>query len=169
MIENLPQTNARNIEKVVETVNKLQQDMTQVGSLVGRLDITIEKLTEVSTTVSQLLAVQGNRIEFHEKEAEKVSRILDERRNEQNIHIKEVYTRIEHVENDLRREVHNSYQKVSDKIDSTQTNADASRKEFNKELTDRIGRLEKWIWSLAGGSLVAIWVLNNLDLLLYGY
>jgi len=44
------------VKKLAETIATLQTDMAQVGTLVERLDVTIEKLTEVSTHVSNLLA-----------------------------------------------------------------------------------------------------------------
>lgn len=152
------------LAKVADEVNRLRADMAGVGTLVGRLDITIEKLTEVSTTVSQLLAVQGNRIEFHEKEAEKTTRLIEDRRVEHNKDIKDVNTKVETVEADLRKDISITYEKVAKKIDDMLATADTQRTNFNKELNDRLSRIEKWIWSIAGGGLVTIWLANNIDI-----
>ena len=45
------------INKLAEDVSYLNRDMAVVNTLVGRLDTTIDKLTDISSSVSNLLAV----------------------------------------------------------------------------------------------------------------
>lgn len=153
------------IKKLAENVSSLQKDMAQVGSLVDRLDVTIEKLTEVSSTVSQLLAVQGNRLEFQEKIQEKLQDLVEKRRQETDSSIKDVYNRIEKVEKDLQQDMENTEDKIIKKIEEMQKASTAQHENINKGLTDRMARLEKWMWSAVGGGLVIMWLINNIDLL----
>lgn len=130
------------VKKLAENVSSLQKDMAQVGVLVDRLDITIEKLTEVSSTVSQLLAVQGSRLEFSEKVQEKLQDLVEKRRQETDDNIKAVYVRIEKVEKDLQIDMETSENKIITKIEE----------------------MQKWMWTAMGGGIVVLWILNSIDL-----
>ena len=152
------------IKKLAENVSSLQKDMAQVGSLVDRLDVTIEKLTEVSSTVSQLLAVQGNRLEFQEKIQEKLQDLVEKRRQETDNSIKDVYNRIEKVEKDLQKDMEASDEKICQKIDEMQKTSASQHEQISKNLNERMARLEKWMWSAVGGGLVVMWILNHIDL-----
>lgn len=151
------------VKKLAENVSSLQKDMAQVGVLVDRLDVTIEKLTEVSSTVSQLLAVQGSRLEFHEKVQEKLQDLVEKRRQETDENIKSVYNRIEKVEKDLQNDMENTEDRIIKKIEEMQKSGTDQHASINKGITDRIDRLEKLMWTAIGGGVVIIWILNNID------
>lgn len=144
--------------KLVENVSHLQQDMAQVGALVDRLDVTIEKLTEVSSTVSQLLAVQGNRLEFQEKIQEKLQELVEKRRLETESYVKDLYSKIDTVEKDLQADMEDTKDKVLDKIEQLRTEALQQHKDMEKRLT----RLEKWMWTVVGGSAVIGFILSRI-------
>jgi monomeric isocitrate dehydrogenase len=143
-------TTDSDVKKLSENVASLQKDMAQVGTLVDRLDITIEKLTEVSTTVSQLLAVQGNRLEFQEKIQERLEKMVEDRRIETDKGIKDIYVRIENVERGLQEDMDNNYTKIANKIEELKKEGN----EQHKVLNDRMTRMEKWMWMLIGGGIV---------------
>lgn len=149
------------VKKLSESVASLQKDMAQVGVLVDRLDITIEKLTEVSTRVSELLAVQGTRLENQEKVSENLQELIEKRRVETDTNIKDVYIRVEKVEKDLYTEIESSQNKVISEIK-------AMREESTKqheELSGKVNRLERWMWIVIGGGLVAFWLIERLNIL----
>lgn len=148
------------VKKLSENVASLQKDMAQVGTLVDRLDVTIEKLTEVSSTVSQLLAVQGNRLEFQEKVQERLEKIVEDRRQETDKNIKDVYVRIEKVEKDLQEDMDVNYNKIATKIEELKKEGT----EQHTILNDRITRMEKWMWMLIGGGIVVGTLFDKIDL-----
>lgn len=149
------------VKKLAENVNSLQKDMAQVGSLVDRLDVTIEKLTEVSTTVSQLLAVQGNRLEFQEKVAEKLQDLVEKRRQETDNHVKDLHHKVERIESELREEIVDSENKIITKIEEMSKNSTTQHESINKDMSDRMSKLERWMWVLVGGGLVIGFLLNK--------
>lgn len=148
------------IKRLSETVNTLQKDMAQVGTLVDRLDVTIEKLTEVSSTVSQLLAVQGNRLDFQEKIQERLEKVVEDRRQETDKSIKDVYVRIEKVEKDLQEDMDDSHNKIVLKIEELSK----SGTEQHQVLNERMTRMEKWMWMLIGGGIVIGTLFDKIDL-----
>jgi predicted transcriptional regulator len=152
-------TTDSDVKKLSENVASLQKDMAQVGTLVERLDVTIEKLTEVSSTVSQLLAVQGNRLEFQEKIQERLEKMVEDRRSETSRSIKEVYVRIENVERGLQEDMDDGYNKIAVKLE--QLGKEGS--DQHKVLNDRMTRMEKWMWMLIGGGVVVGALFSNIN------
>ncbi len=144
------------VKKLADTISTLQQDMAQVGTLVERLDVTIEKLTEVSTRVSELLAVQGTRLEAQEKVSENLQELVEKRRVETDANIKDVYFRVEKVEKDLYDEIENAQDKVLKEIKEMRTES-ANQ---HTELKNKVNRLEKWMWTMIGGLTVLTLVLQ---------
>jgi hypothetical protein len=146
--------------KELETeVNSLQKDMAQIGVLVDRLDITIEKLTEVSTTVSRLLAVQENRLENQEKISDKIQASLENHRIETNRTVKEIYDKIQVVETDLLKDMDSNQDKVIKKIEELKSEANIQ----HQEMSDRMTRLERWMWILVGGGIVLGVIAQNMN------
>lgn len=152
------------VKKLAENVSSLQKDMAQVGQLVDRLDVTIEKLTEVSTSVAQLLAVQETRLEFHEKVQEKLQDLVEKRRQETDENVKAVYNRIEKVEKDLQNDMEHTEDRIIKKIEEMQKSGTEQHEKINKGITERIDRLEKWMWTVLGGGAVLVWLLNSIDI-----
>lgn len=152
------------VKKLAENVSALQQDMAQVGALVDRLDVTIEKLTEVSTTVSQLLAVQGNRLEFQEKVAEKLQDLVEKRRAETESYVKDLHVKIDTVEKDLKKDIDESHDSILEKIEQMQKNSTQQHEQISEKTNDRIARLEKWMWTAAGGAVVVVWLMDKIKL-----
>lgn len=138
------------VKKLAETISTLQQDMAQVGTLVERLDVTIEKLTEVSTRVSELLAVQGTRLENQEKVSEQIQTLIEKRRVETDTNIKDVYIRVERVEKDLYNEIEASQEKVLKEIKEMRAESTLQ----HNELKGKVNRLEKWMWTCIGAVVV---------------
>lgn len=138
------------VKKLSDTISTLQQDMAQVGTLVERLDVTIEKLTEVSTRVSELLAVQGTRLENQEKVSEQIQALIEKRRVETDTNIKDVYLRVEKVEKDLYDEIEASQEKVLKEIKEMRAESTLQ----HNELKGKVNRLEKWMWTCIGAVVV---------------
>lgn len=147
------------VKKLSDAVALLQQDMAQVNSLVdfvSRLDTTIEKLTEVSSRVSELLAVQGMRLENQEKVAEKIQVELEKRRVEADASIKDVYMRVERVESDLYDEIKSSQDKVLTEVKEMRAESVIQ----HNEMKGKVQRLEKWMWTVIGSVSAAIFVIE---------
>ena len=144
------------VKKLADTISTLQQDMAQVGTLVERLDVTIEKLTEVSTRVSELLAVQGTRLLNQEKVSEQIQTLIGTRRVETDTNIKDVYIRVERVEKDLYDDIEASQEKVLNEIKEMRAESTTQ----HNELKTKVNRLEKWMWTCIGAIAVISFIVQ---------
>ena len=135
--------------------------MAKVDTLVERLDVTIEKLTEVSANVSQLLAVQENRLVTQEKMADKLQEHLENNKKETEISFKEVYSKISMIEKELTEDMEETKDKVIQRIDELSKEGTGQHNALN----DRISKIERYMWILIGGATIIGFLLNNSEIL----
>lgn len=149
------------LSKMQDNVNSLQKDMAQVGVLVERLDITIEKLTEMSSYVSKMLAVQVARLDSQEKIADKLQDHVEKSKRDTDMSFKEVYDKISKVEQELIYDMEETKDKVIQKIDEL----GKTGQKQHSELQERITGIERWMWLLIGGGTIMGFVLNNSEII----
>jgi chromosome segregation ATPase len=126
-------------------IEGLKKDIQNVTNLNSRIDNAIEKLTDVSTDIKQMLAVHEEKISRQEQIDEIIFDKLKERAGEiDNIH-RELTKEIQHVEKRLLVEI----------------------KQVRLEIGGRVGMLEKYRWLIMGGAIVVGWfiALNGHEIL----
>jgi hypothetical protein len=136
------------LQKLADNVSYLQQDMAKVGMLVDRLDTTIDKLADISSNVSNLLAVHETKLSAQEIISKQTVDLVEKRRTETDEKLQTIHARISSGEKEL-----------SDKIDTQYDDIMAELKEMRVESTEqhnklsgRITTMEKWMWAVVGGS-----------------
>ena len=148
------------VSALADDVSYLQQDMAKIGTLVDRLDITIDKLAEVSTSLSQLLAVHETKISAQDAIVKNVSDLVEKRREEMEQNIKLLHARISSGEKEME-------DKLDDRAESILEELKEMRAESAKQheaLNNRITVLEKWMWVVVGALAVLNFLGGNIDL-----
>ena len=117
----------------------LKKDIENVNTLNSRLDLAIEKLTDVSTSIKQMLAVHEEKISRQEQIDEIIFEKLKERAGEiDNVH-KELSKEIQQVEKKLLLEI----------------------RQMKLDIGGRVGILERYKWIVLGASIVIGWILST--------
>ena len=117
----------------------LKKDIENVNNLNGRLDAAIEKLTEVSTSIKQMLAVHEEKISRQEQIDEIIFDKLKERAGEIDTVHRELSKEIQQVEKRLLIEI----------------------RQMKLDIGGRVGILEKYKWLVLGGAIVIGWVFST--------
>ena len=146
-----------NIDNLSKEVSALRADMAQINTLVDRLDLTIEKLTEVSTNVSQLLAVQGSRLDQQERSSNQLSLLIEKRKDEVSESVETLHKRIDISEKDLKTELEKVNEKILNEIKAIRTESQAQHIAINKKISD----MERWMWLVTGGAAVVGFFLSK--------
>jgi len=120
-------------------LESLRKDIESVNSINNRLDTAIDKLTDVSTSIKQMLAVHEEKIQRQEQIDDVIFTKLKERADE-----------IDNVYRDLTRE-----------LDQVEKRLLVEIKSLKNDIGSRVGILEKWKWLIVGGSIVVGWVLSK--------
>ena len=117
----------------------LKKDIENVSNLNSRLDLAIEKLTDVSTSIKSMLAVHEEKISRQEQIDDIIFGKLKDRESEiDNVH-KELSKEIQQVEKRLLIEI----------------------KSIKLDIGTRVGILEKYKWFIMGGAIVIGWILST--------
>jgi len=138
------------INKLAEDVSYLNRDMAVVNTLVGRLDTTIDKLTDISSSVSNLLAVHETKLTSQEIISKQLSDLLEARRMETDDKIQLLHERISSGERELKENIDDQYDELMKEIKEMRAESTIQ----HNTLSDRITTMEKWMWSVIGGSAI---------------
>ena len=117
----------------------LKKDIENVNNLNQRLDVAIDKLTDVSTSIKQMLAVHEEKIGRQEQ----IDEIIFDK-------LKERATEIDHVYRDLHKEIQNVEKRLLIEI-----------KSIKLDIGARVGILEKYRWIIMGGAIVVGFILSK--------
>ena len=123
----------------------LKKDVENMSSIHGRIDTAIDKLTDVSTSIKQMLAVHEEKISRQEQMDEVIFDKLKERAGE-----------IDAVHKDLSKEIQQVEKRLLIEI-----------KQLKLDIGGRVGILEKYKWLIMGGAVVIGWfiALNGHEIL----
>lgn len=139
-----------NINKLSEDMSHLRKDMAVVGALVDRLDTTIDKLTDISNSVSSLLAVHETKLSAQEIISKQLSDLVETRRVETDDKIQILHERISSGERELKQNIDKQYDELMTEIKEMRAESAAQ----HTTLSDRITAMEKWMWTVIGGSAI---------------
>jgi|TARA_B110000438_G_scaffold125177_1_gene121889 hypothetical protein len=135
------------LETEVKLLKKELQDQAKIH---GRLDIAIEKLTDVSNSIHRMLAVHEEKLTRQEDAIFEAEQKIEVRRSELSKQIDELHSRITTNTKEIMTaaaQQHNQQNKEIQKIKA--------------ELIARVGVLEKWRHVLIGCSIVAGFILHK--------
>ena len=117
----------------------LKKDVENVQTIHGRLDTAIDRLTDVSTSIKQMLLAHEEKITRQEQTDEVIFGKLRERQIEIDTVYKELQKEIQQTEKRLLIEI----------------------KSLAFDIGGRVGTLEKYKWLILGGSIVVGWILSR--------
>ena len=120
-------------------IKGLKKDIEMSNNLNSRLDTAIEKLTDVSTSIKQMLAVHEEKIQRQEQIDEIIFEKLKERAGE-----------IDAVHRDLTKEIQQVEKRLLIEM-----------KQLKLDIGARVGILEKYKWLIMGGAIVIGWILSS--------
>ena len=131
-------------------VQLLKRDIEDIKSIHTRLDVAIDKLTDVSNSIHRMLAVHEEKLARQEEASYELEKQIEKRRTELLSKIDELHSRVTTNTKEIMITAaaqHESQNKEIQKI--------------REELTSRVGVLARWSYVLIGGSIVAGFLLHK--------
>lgn len=124
-------------------VKFLKKELDNQKKIHDRLDVAIEKLTDVSNSIHRMLAV-------HEEKLARQEEALESRRVEISSQISELHSRVT-----------TNTKEIMTSATSQHDNQNKQIQKIREDLNNRIGVLEKWRHVLIGCSIVAGFILHK--------
>ena len=140
-----------NIMAELETeVKLLKKEIYDQQKIHDRIDVAIEKLTDVSNSIHRMLAVHEEKISRQEESIEDAEKSLENRRTELSSKIDELHSRITTNTKEIMAVASAQHIEQNKEI-----------QKIKDELIARVGVLEKWRHVLIGGSIVIGFILHK--------
>ena len=131
-------------------VKLLKKELQDEAIIHDRLDIAIEKLTDVSNSIHRMLAVHEEKIARQEEAIFEAEQKIEVRRSELLIKIDELHSRVTTNTKEIMTAASAQHQQQNKEI-----------QRMRDELISRVGVLEKWRHVLIGGSIVVGFMLHK--------
>jgi predicted nucleic acid-binding Zn-ribbon protein len=131
-------------------VRLLKKELEDQAKIHGRLDIAIEKLTDVSNSIHRMLAVHEEKIARQEESLYIAEQQIEVRRSELLGKIDELHSRITTNTKEIMSAAQQAHLEQNKEIQKIQ-----------REIEQRVGVLEKWRHVLIGGSIVVGFLLHK--------
>ena len=144
------------IQKLQTDIALLKKDAKTGERIHQRLEVAIEKLTDITVSLKSMLAQQETKLQKAEQTDEDIFITLEARRREWDDQVKELHSRISTNIRELREHQIQSESKVLDEI-----------RAVRQQLDNRVAVLEKWRWIIVGGSIFIGLMLSNPDSMLF--
>lgn len=131
-------------------VRLLKKELEDQRKIHDRLDIAIEKLTDVSNSINRMLAVHEEKIARQEEALYIAEQQIEVRRSELLGKIDELHSRITTNTKEIMTAAQEAHREQNREIQKIQ-----------REIEQRVGVLEKWRHVLIGGSIVVGFLLHK--------
>ena len=131
-------------------VRLLKRELEEQTKIHDRLDVAIEKLTDVSNSIHRMLAVHEEKIARQEEAIIEAEQQIEIRRGELMVKIDELHSRITTNTKEIMTAAAQQHAQQNKEI-----------QKLHNEINLRIGVLEKWRHVLIGGSIVIGFLLHK--------
>ena len=131
-------------------VKLLEKEIHDQRKIHDRIDVAIEKLTDVSNSIHRMLAVHEEKISRQEEAIFQAEEQIEVRRNELATKIDDLHSRITTNKTEIMTAAKEQHEKQNVEI-----------QKLHNEINMRVGVLEKWRHVLIGGSIVIGFLLHK--------
>jgi|TARA_R110001592_G_scaffold219213_1_gene473355 hypothetical protein len=124
----------------------LKKEVSDIKVIFSRLDIAIEKISDVSSCVNRMLAVHEEKIANAEEAQVRAN-------TEFTYDIKELHSRVT-----------SNYKELTEMITLQHKEQALHIQQLQNDLNGRVGILEKWRWLIIGGAIVVGFALQKMPI-----
>tara|TARA_B100000929_G_scaffold153284_1_gene121205 strand:- start:13 stop:468 length:456 start_codon:yes stop_codon:yes gene_type:complete len=144
------------IQKLQTDVALLKQDAKTSERIHERLEIAIDKLTDITVSLKSMLVQQETKLQKAEETDNDIFVTLETRQLRWDSDLKELHSRITTNTRELREHQIAAENKMLNEMRAIRT-----------QLDSRVAVLEKWRWIIVGGSIIVGLLISNPDSMLF--
>ena len=144
-------------ETLKTKVAVLETEVAQMAELFTKLDTTIDRMTDISNSINQMLVVHEQKIQQNTEDTEDLFHLTEKRRIENDEQLRELHSRITTNGKETRQEMNANVIKIMHAISEIKDVMLEREKVIRNEQSDlekRINDLEKKNWFFMGGAAV---------------
>jgi len=143
------------ISEIKTQIALLEQDAKSAEQIHNKLEVAIEKLTEITISLKGMLVQQETKLAKAEETDNDIFITLESRQLKWDNDLKELHSRITTNSRELREHQVQSESKMLYEL-----------RNLRQQLDNRVAVLEKWRWIIVGGSIIIGLMVSNPDSML---
>ena len=144
------------ISEIKTQIALLEQDAKSAEQIHNKLEVAIEKLTEITISLKGMLVQQETKLAKAEETDNDIFITLESRQVKWDNDLKELHSRITTNARELREHQIMSENKMLNEL-----------RNLRQQLDNRVAILEKWRWIIVGGSIIVGLMISNPDSMLF--
>ena len=153
-------------ETLKTKVAVIEKEISQISDLFVKLDSTIDRMTEVSISVNQMLAMHEAQIKQTAEDAENLFHLIEKRRMENDENLKELHSRIttgnKEITQDMNAHIIQILQAIEE-VKDVMIAREKSVRNDQSDLEDRIAEVEKKQYFMMGVGAVFGFIAGAFD------
>lgn len=138
----------------------LEKGHDSLSGLLDRFDTTIDKLSEVSNFIKQLLAVHEVQLKKHDDADEEIYRLIESRRDEMVSQHNITQNKFEDFQDNVKRTIKDTEDKLMDEFKSIKKEMHTK----HEEAESRTRELERWKWIAVGAIGVVFFLASKTNI-----
>ena len=142
--------------KIETKIALLEQDAKSAEQIHNKLEVAIEKLTEITISLKGMLVQQETKLAKAEETDNDIFITLESRQVKWDNDLKELHSRITTNSRELREHQIMSENKMLNEL-----------RNIRNQLDNRVAVLEEWRWIIVGGSIIVGLMISNPDSMLF--
>lgn len=153
-------------ETLKTKVAVLETEIAQMAELFTKLDTTIDRMTDISNSINQMLVVHEQKIQQNTEDTEDLFHLTEKRRIENDEQLRELHSRITTNGKEMRQEMNANVIKIMHAISELKDAMLEREKNVRNEQSDlekRITDLEKRNWFYMGGAATIGFLVGAFD------
>lgn len=140
-------------------VELLKKDITLINDVFKKLDTTIEKLEELTVSMTKILSLHEQKLEYHERKDQDLDRLIELRRTELLNDIKELHSRVTTVNRELTTQIEHTETKITNEIKALKDHITQE----HKQASNVVEQIQRWKWMILGGSAAVMWLISSVN------
>ena len=144
------------LSKIQTKIALLEQDAKSAEQIHNKLEVAIEKLTEITISLKGMLVQQETKLAKAEETDNDIFVTLESRQVKWDNDLKELHSRITTNSRELREHQVISENKMLNEL-----------RNIRNQLDNRVAVLENWRWIIVGGSIIVGLMISNPDSMLF--
>ena len=144
------------LSKIQTKIALLEQDAKSAEQIHNKLEVAIEKLTEITISLKGMLVQQETKLAKAEETDNDIFVTMESRQLKWDNDLKELHSRITTNSRELREHQIQSESKMLYEL-----------RNLRHQLDNRVAVLEKWRWIIVGGSIIVGLMISNPDSMLF--
>lgn len=144
--------------KSLETeIAVIKNDVSQIGQLFSKLETALDKITDVSNNIGQILAVHEQRLKDGEVHFDELRKDMDNAEDKFDNEVKDLHSRLTTNTREIEQKMSNEVDKVLEAIKDLKSHM----VDKHDKLETRLAALERWRWILLGAFIAGAILVGN--------